>query len=261
MPSTRPGAGPVRLASVSRFEYALGPQSIDRFSRQRQVVISANLEGVALGEAVTALSDKVKTLDLPADYRWEFIGRAKLLAEQGNSFAIAFILSVVFMYMVLAGQFESFLHPITIMLSLPLTIPFAIFSLIVMRTSLDIYATFGMFMLFGIVKKNGILQVDASNQARARGLSRDNAILDANRSRLRPILMTTVMLVAAMVPMALGEGPGAASRAGMAKLIMGGQLLSLLLTLLIVPVISTFWDDIGVLWARWRGLTTVDKSA
>jgi HAE1 family hydrophobic/amphiphilic exporter-1 len=225
------------------------------------VVISANLEGVALGEAVTALSDKVKTLDLPADYRWEFIGRAKLLAEQGNSFAIAFILSVVFMYMVLAGQFESFLHPITIMLSLPLTIPFAIFSLIVMRTSLDIYATFGMFMLFGIVKKNGILQVDATNQARARGLSRDNAILDANRSRLRPILMTTVMLVAAMVPMALGEGPGAASRAGMAKLIMGGQLLSLLLTLLIVPVISTFWDDIGVLWARWRGLTTVDKSA
>jgi HAE1 family hydrophobic/amphiphilic exporter-1 len=165
------------------------------------------------------------------------------------------------MYMVLAGQFESFLHPITIMLSLPLTIPFAIFSLIVMRTSLDIYATFGMFMLFGIVKKNGILQVDATNQARARGLSRDNAILDANRSRLRPILMTTVMLVAAMVPMALGEGPGAASRAGMAKLIMGGQLLSLLLTLLIVPVISTFWDDIGVLWARWRGLTTVDKSA
>ncbi len=260
VPSTRPGAGPVRLASVSRFEYALGPQSIDRFSRQRQVVISANLEGVALGEAVTALSDKVKTLDLPADYRWEFIGRAKLLAEQGNSFAIAFILSVVFMYMVLAGQFESFLHPITIMLSLPLTIPFAIFSLIVMRTSLDIYATFGMFMLFGIVKKNGILQVDATNQARARGLSRDNAILDANRSRLRPILMTTVMLVAAMVPMALGEGPGAASRAGMAKLIMGGQLLSLLLTLLIVPVISTFWDDIGVLWARWRGLTTVDKS-
>ena len=211
-------------------------------------MISANLEGVALGEAVTALTRQVKSLDLPADYRWEFIGRAKLLAEQGNSFAIAFILSVVFMYMVLAGQFESFLHPITIMLSLPLTIPFAVFSLVVLNTSLDIYATFGMFMLFGIVKKNGILQVDAANQARARGLSRDEAILDANRSRLRPILMTTVMLVAAMVPMALGEGPGAASRAGMAKLIMGGQALSLILTLLIVPIISTFWDDIGTWW-------------
>jgi len=260
VPSTRPGAGPVRLASVARFEYAMGPQSIDRFSRQRQVVISANLEGVALGEAVSALTAKVKSLDLPADYRWEFIGRAKLLAEQGNSFAIAFILSVVFMYMVLAGQFESFLHPVTIMLSLPLTIPFAVFSLVVLRTSLDIYATFGMFMLFGIVKKNGILQVDAANQARARGMGRDEAILEANRSRLRPILMTTVMLVAAMLPMAMGEGPGAASRAGMAKLIMGGQALSLLLTLLIVPVVSTFWDDVGSWWARRRARPVVETA-
>jgi HAE1 family hydrophobic/amphiphilic exporter-1 len=145
------------------------------------------------------------------------------------------------------------------MLSLPLTIPFAVFSLVVLNTSLDIYATFGMFMLFGIVKKNGILQVDAANQARARGLGRDEAILDANRSRLRPILMTTVMLVAAMVPMALGEGPGAASRAGMAKLIMGGQALSLILTLLIVPIISTFWDDIGTWW-KGRPKPVVEKA-
>jgi HAE1 family hydrophobic/amphiphilic exporter-1 len=113
-----------------------------------------------------------------------------------------------------------------------------------LRTTLDIYAMFGLFMLFGIVKKNGILQVDYTNYLRAQGLVRDEAILQANRTRLRPILMTTVMLVAAMVPMALGQGPGAASRAGMAKVILGGQTLSLLLTLLLTPVAYSLWDDL-----------------
>ena len=250
VPSSKPGVGVVELGSVAAFEDAQGPSTIERFSRQRQVVISANLEGKALGEAVSALGDYVKTLDLPADYRWEFIGQAKSLKETNANFLIAFGLAFLFMYMILAAQFESFVHPITILLALPLTIPFAILSLILLRTNLDIYAMFGLFMLFGIVKKNGILQVDYTNVLRERGVPRDKAILDANAVRLRPILMTTVMLVAAMIPMAMGEGPGAASRAGMAKVILGGQLLSLLLTLLLTPVAYSLWDDLTVAMQR-----------
>jgi HAE1 family hydrophobic/amphiphilic exporter-1 len=250
VPSNKPGVGVVELGSVAAFEDAQGPSTIERFSRQRQVVISANLEGKALGEAVSALGDYVKTLDLPADYRWEFIGQAKSLKETNANFLIAFGLAFLFMYMILAAQFESFVHPITILLALPLTIPFAILSLILLRTNLDIYAMFGLFMLFGIVKKNGILQVDYTNVLRERGVPRDKAILDANAVRLRPILMTTVMLVAAMIPMAMGEGPGAASRAGMAKVILGGQLLSLLLTLLLTPVAYSLWDDLTVAMQR-----------
>ena len=250
VPSSKPGVGVVELGNVAAFEEAQGPSTIERFSRQRQVVVSANLEGRALGEAVVELGDYVRSLDLPADYRWEFIGQAKNLSETTANFFIAFGLAFLFMYMILAAQFESLVHPITILLALPLTVPFAILSLILLRTNLDIYAMFGLFMLFGIVKKNGILQVDYTNVLRSRGVPRDQAILDANAVRLRPILMTTVMLVAAMIPMALGEGPGAAARAGMAKVILGGQLLSLLLTLLVTPVAYSLWDDLTTLTRR-----------
>jgi HAE1 family hydrophobic/amphiphilic exporter-1 len=254
VPSAKEEVGAVRLGNVARFEDAQGPNTIDRFSRQRQVVISANLDGQGVGDAVAELAEYVRSLDLPTDYRWEFIGRAKTLAESNAGFVIAFALSFLFMYMILAAQFESFVHPITILLALPLTIPFALLSLLLMGTNLEIYAMFGLFMLFGIVKKNGILQVDYTNVLRARGLPRDQAILEANHTRLRPILMTTVMLVAAMIPMALGQGPGAAARAGMAKVILGGQTLSLLLTLLLTPVAYSLWDDLGRFgaWLRTR---------
>ena len=253
VPSSKPGIGVVELGNVADFEEAQGPSTIERFSRQRQVVVSANLEGKALGEGVDDLAAFVKTLDLPADYRWEFIGQAKNLNDTMANFVIAFALAFLFMYMILAAQFESLVHPITILLALPLTIPFAILSLILLRTNLDIYAMFGLFMLFGIVKKNGILQVDYTNVLRSRGVPRDRAILEANAVRLRPILMTTVMLVAAMIPMAMGEGPGAASRAGMAKVILGGQVLSLLLTLLLTPVAYSLWDDLTVFVLRLTG--------
>jgi HAE1 family hydrophobic/amphiphilic exporter-1 len=245
-----PKAGLVRLASVANLVPAQGPATIDRYGRQRQIVVVTNLRGIALGEATQEIGDFIKTLDLPPGYRYEFIGRAKLLKESNTNFIIAFLLSFLFMYMVLAAQFENLVHPITILLALPLTLPFAFLSLWMLRTDLDIYAVFGLFMLFGIVKKNGILQIDYTNVLRARGMERDAAILEANHTRLRPILMTTLMLIAAMVPIALGQGPGASARASMAKVIIGGQSLSLLLTLLVTPVAYSLWDDLSSMWTR-----------
>ncbi len=246
-----PKSGLVQLQNLARLDPAKGPATIDRFSMQRQVEVIANLtQELTTGQAVEGIVKFVKSMDLPADYRWEFIGRAKVLKESNQNFLIAFVLSFIYMYMILAAQFESFVHPISILLALPLTLPFAIISLLLLRTPLDMYAMFGLFMLFGIVKKNGILQIDYTNVLRARGLPRSEAILEANHTRLRPILMTTVMLIAAMIPIALGRGPGSGARASLAKVVLGGQTLSLLLTLLVTPVAYSLWDDLGQFWFR-----------
>ena len=251
IPSNKVGL--VRLSNVATLEPALGPTTIDRYGRMRQIVVVGNLKGIALGDGIEELDKFVRSMNLPTGYRHEFIGRAKLLRESNTNFLIAFLLSFLFMYMVLAAQFESLVHPITILLALPLTLPFAFLSLFFLRTNLDIYAIFGLFMLFGIVKKNGILQIDYTNVLRERGMERDAAILEANKTRLRPILMTTLMLIAAMVPIALGRGPGAGSRASMAKVIIGGQALSLLLTLLVTPVAYSLWDDFTKWFRRVTG--------
>jgi len=252
-----PKAGLVQLGSVASLRKAEGPNTINRFGMQRQVVISSNLEvNYPLQKAVDQLGQYVRSMGLPPEYRFEFLGRAKSLAEADRNFLIAFLLSALFMYMILAAQFESFVHPITILLALPLTVPFALASLLLMGTNLNNYAMIGMFMLFGIVKKNGILQVDYTNVLRAKGLPREEAIITANHVRLRPILMTTVMLIAAMIPIATGTGPGSGSRASLAKVILGGQTLSLLLTLLVTPVAYSLWDDLGAavgrVIGRWR---------
>ena len=234
----------IPLSNVASVELAQGPTTIERYGRQRQIVIVANLRGISLGQAVEEINKIIAEINPEPGYRHEFIGRAKLLAETNSNFIVAFLLSFLFMYMVLAAQFESFVHPMTILLALPLTLPFAFLSLWLLRTNLDIYAVFGLFMLFGIVKKNGILQIDYTNTLKERGVETETAILEANQTRLRPILMTTLMLIAAMVPIALGQGPGAGSRASMAKVIIGGQALSLLLTLLVTPVAYSLWDDL-----------------
>jgi HAE1 family hydrophobic/amphiphilic exporter-1 len=238
----------VPLANFVQVQEARGPERIDRFQRQRQVTILANLDQVALGDAMAAVQRVVQGLNLPPDYQIIFTGRAKTLVETGQNFLVAFGLAMIFMYMVLAAQFEHFVYPVSIMLAVPLSLPFALVSMILVREPLNIYAIFGLFMLFGIVKKNGILQVDYTNTLRARGLPRDEAILKANRVRLRPILMTTMMLVASMLPIALGTGPGSGGRASMAKVIIGGQMLCLLLTLLVTPISYATFDD----WGRGR---------
>ncbi len=236
----------VKVANLVNLREELGPSQIDRYNRQRKVTIVVNLlPSLPLGEAVEKIQSIVREINLPPTYTADFTGRAKVLGETMTNFAIAFLLSFIFMYMVLAAQFESFLHPITIMLALPLTLPFALFSLIMLRQPLDIYAMFGLFMLFGIVKKNGILQIDYTNTLRAQGMEGNMAIIEANHARLRPILMTTLMLIFGMLPIAFGAGPGAAARASMAKVIIGGQALSLLITLLITPVAYSLFDDLG----------------
>jgi len=247
----------VELGNVAVLRSEQAPAAIERFNRQRFLSVQANLtEGQALGKILPLVEAEVKALNLPPEYKYEFLGEAKLMADSNSNFLLAFLLAFVFMYMILAAQFESLVHPITILAAVPLTLPFALVSLLILQTPLDIYAMIGLFMLFGIVKKNGILQVDYTNVLRAKGLPVNEAILKANQARLRPILMTTIMLVAAMIPIASGEGPGAGARASMAKVILGGQLLSLLLTLLITPVAYSIWDDLGKVTKRLLGKRT-----
>ena len=200
---------PVKLDSIAKLVEDRGPTEIERLGRERIVTVLGNPEGIALGDAVSRAEKILKGMNLPPQYSYIFTGQAKTLGETGYYFLIAFTLSILFMYLILAAQFESWMQPIAILMALPVTIPFGMLSLVLFRTPMDLYAMFGLFMLVGIVKKNGILQVDATNQLRAKGRSRREAILEANHTRLRPILMTTVMLVAAMVPIALGQGPGA----------------------------------------------------
>lgn len=159
-------------------------------------------------------------------------------------FLIAFLMAFIFIYIVLASQFESFVYPIAIMIALPLTLPFAVLSLFLTGQSITLFGIMGIFMLFGIVKKNAILQVDYTNTLRAKGMTRHAASIEANKTRLRPILMTTLTLVACMIPTALGTGAGSGSRRAMAWVIIGGQSLSLLITLLMTPVTYALFDDL-----------------
>ena len=254
-----PTTGLVKLSSLAKLVDERGPTEIERLNRERIVTVLGNPENIALGDAVNLAQDLIKKMDMAPGYSYVLSGQAKTLAETAYYFAVAFGLSVMFMYLILAAQFESWMQPIAILMALPVTVPFGILSLYFFGTPLDLYAMFGLFMLVGIVKKNGILQVDATNQLRDKGMPRHAAILEANHTRLRPILMTTVMLVASMVPMALGQGPGAGSRASMAKVIIGGQMLSLILALLVTPVFYALLDQLVNLLRRMGFRLSVEQ--
>ena len=234
----------VKVSDVAQLNNDYGPASIDRYNRQRQISVNANLQGVPLGEVLANAREKVAELHLKPGYQAVFGGSARTLAEASNNFTIAMVLAIVFIYMVLASQFNSFVHPLTIMTALPLSLPAGLLALMAFGMTINVYSAIGLMMLFGIVKKNSILQVDYTNTLRAQGVERHEALIQANHVRLRPILMTTMAIVAGMIPIAFGKGSGAGSRASMAVTILGGQVLCLLLTLLITPVVYSYFDDL-----------------
>jgi hydrophobic/amphiphilic exporter-1 (mainly G- bacteria), HAE1 family len=235
----------VRLDSLVAIEPANSPSRIDRLDRERVAALRAGVgPGFALADRLQALQQAAAELDMPAAYTTRVMGRGRELERTFGEFIWAFLLSIVFMYMILATQFESLVHPLTILLSLPLSVPFALFSLWATGNTLNLYSALGMLVLFGVVKKNSILQVDHMNRLRAEGHAREHAIIQANRDRLRPILMTTLALVAGMLPLWLGTGPGAEERRAIAVVVIGGQSLSLLLTLIVTPVVYALLDDL-----------------
>ena len=238
-----------RLDSVARVTEGVGPTQIARFNRQRNVQVTANVDGIPVNRLIAEAEKAFAELDAPPEYKAGIYGRAKELGKMLKEFGIAFALAFIFIYIVLASQFESFVYPVSIMVVLPLTIPFAIVSLFITGQNLTLFAIMGMFMLFGIVTKNSILQVDYTNTLRAKGMPRHQAMIEANRTRLRPILMTTLTLIAGMIPTALGTGAGSGTRRTMAMVIIGGQTLSLLITLLMTPVTYSLMDDVEA-WFR-----------
>jgi len=231
---------------------------IDRLDRQREVRLRSSVApGFALADRLEALRAAVAGMNLPAGYTTRVSGRGRELERTFGEFVWAFALSIVFMYMILASQFENLVHPFTILLSLPISVPFALLSIWLAGHTLNLYSALGILVLFGVVKKNAILQIDHMNNLRAAGLDRTAAILQGNRDRLRPILMTTLTFVAGMLPLAVGTGPGAEERRVIAVVVIGGQTLSLLLTLLATPVVYSLLDDLGFAFRRRRSAVPV----
>lgn len=246
----------VPLSQVARLTQTLGASQINRRDLFREVLVSANTQGRPagdIGEDVTRLQNQTK---LPPGYSFQVEGANKDMAESAASAAAALVLGILFIYMLLASQFNSFLLPMAIMSSLPLSLIGVFLALFLFGSTLNIFSIIGIIMLMGLVTKNAILLIDFTKEAIAKGDDRITALIDAGRTRMRPILMTTTAMVVGMVPLALGLGEGAEQRAPMAHAIIGGVITSTLLTLVVVPVIYTFLDDakIGLIrlfrWVR-----------
>jgi len=249
----------VRLENVARVEEESGPVQINRYNRSRDITVLANLqrEEKVLGEATRELTQFIREANLPAGYTFGFVGHGELMKESFEYLLFALFLAVIMVYMVLASQFESYLHPFTIMLSLPLSVVGALGALVLMNLTMSIFTMIGIIMLMGLVTKNAILLIDYTNTLRRRdGMERNLAILQAGPVRLRPILMTTLAVIFGMLPVALGTGAGSESRAPMAVAVIGGLITSTLLTLIVVPVVYTLLEDIREIknWRILRGL-------
>ena len=249
--------GPVRIDNIATIERGLGPSTLQRSNRQFTVQLTADVApGHALDEASNDIRKMFASLNMPGDMAFRLQGQSKILDETTTNLIMAIGLAMIFVYMVLASQFESFIQPIVIMLVLPIAVPFALFTLWATGRTLNLWSALGMLLLLGIVKKNSILQVDYANTLRAEGMPLREAIVEACRTRLRPILMTTFAIIAGLIPTALGLGIGGGGRAAIAVTVIGGQSLCLFLTLLLVPVAYVKFDALEqtALNQGWKGL-------
>jgi len=252
-----PSGALVPLPNLVSMRVGSGPVQIDRESRTRSITVYANLAGKAAATADAEVSGFARELELPSGYEFDAIGPSKRLRETTAAVGFAFLLALVAIYMILASQFNSFVHPFTIMLSAPLSFLGAFAAIRLMGLSLDVMGQIAFLMLMGIVMKNGILLVDYTNTLRARGLPLYEAVLEAGPTRMRPVLMTAVSTIFGMLPLAFGRGDGSEWRAPMGIVSIGGLTASTLLTLLVVPVVYTLFDEAGNwLSARLRHLRT-----
>ncbi|CAA9307112.1 MAG: RND efflux system, inner membrane transporter [uncultured Gemmatimonadaceae bacterium] len=245
----------VPLTQVADVRAGVGPQQIERSTLERQVSISSGvLPGYSMGDVAAGVERAISAAGLPPGYRAVFRGDVQNLNESKGYVLSAILLAVVFIYLILASLFGSFLQPLAIMFALPLSFIGVALALLLTRGNLNVMTMIGIIMLLGLVTKNGILLVDMANQQRAAGLERHDALLRAARTRIRPIIMTTVAMIFGMVPLALALGAGAEQRAPMGRAVIGGLVTSTILTLFVVPVAYTLLDDLGAwLGARWRG--------
>jgi multidrug efflux pump subunit AcrB len=234
----------VPLSAVADISLGSGASQIDRYDRSRQVTVEANLQGITLGEATKAVRALPAMNPLPPSVKQEASGDAKVMQDVFAGFAGALGTAVLFIYAVLVLLFGNFLHPITIMAALPLSIGGALVGLLVAQKSLGLFSLIGIVLLMGIVTKNSILLVDYALLNQKEGKPLYKATLESGVARLRPIIMTTIAMVAGMVPIALGIGAGSQTRSPMAIAVIGGLMTSTLLTLVVIPVIFTYMDGL-----------------
>ncbi|WP_425066132.1 efflux RND transporter permease subunit [Reyranella sp.] len=250
----------VHIAQIADVVTDVGASQINRRDLNREVQITANVYGRSAGEVSSDLQKILTEIKLPPGYRFVFGGSTKDMAESAAYAGQALLMAVILIYLILASQFGSFLQPIAIMMSLPMSLIGVFLGLLVAGTTLNIFSAIGFIMLMGLVTKNAILLVDFFNQARERGTPVNEALLEAGTIRLRPILMTTLAMVFGMLPLALGLGEGATQRAPMAHAVIGGLISSTLLTLVVVPVVLVYIDRIS-LWASRRFSRSADQMA
>lgn len=252
--------GHTRLDNLVDFSFDQNASRIDRLGRQKMVAVRGNIaSGYGLTDGLDAMWGAVHALGVPPELDVQVLGGGRELDRTMQDFAWIFAMSLLFMYIVLAAQYEHLVYPLIILLSLPLAVPFGLLSLYWGSETLNLYSAMGVLVLFGVVKKAAILQVDHTNSLRRQGMAREPAIMQANRDRLRPILMTTVSFVAGLMPLLIATGPGAEERRSIAVLVVGGQTLSLVLTLIAIPVMYTFFDDLTRL--VWKSAEDVEAPA